>query len=241
VADLRRWRAKAVIAVVSAFLAPLITIGTFVLASSASRWAERKRDADALYGQVVQDFASASLPRRLSAISAMAAFTAQQQEEWWMPRPKAELTAASDRARNAISLLVNTLTTEADPTVVNAIVNMTLTRPDLSLPLLKEANRRAAVEFARAAGTYSGLLMLHNAKRASMDDDEVSEALISSVEIGMAEQIARSNQLFDTADDSNSQFLAQPFLYSQPYRHDTSGNNDMRDATRPMRNRLFLM
>src|SRR5580700_11296637 len=83
VADLRRWRAKAVIAVVSAFLAPLITIGTFVLASSASRWAERKRDADALYGKVVQDFASTSLPRRLSAISAMEAFTAQQQEEWW--------------------------------------------------------------------------------------------------------------------------------------------------------------
>ena len=219
VADLRRWKAKAFIAVASAFLAPLITIATFVLTFSASRWMERKRDADALYGKVVQDFATSSVPRRISAISAMEAFTTAQEEEWWNPRPNAERNAANMRARNAISLLVNSLETEANPTVVNALLDATLLRPDLSLTLMKEANRRAAVEFARAAGAYSGLRILRDEKRASMDDDEVPAKLSKAVELGMDQQIARSNQLFDTASDSNTEFMALRFLGGQPYRH----------------------
>lgn len=219
VADLRRWRAKAVIAVASAFLAPLISIAIFVMASSASRTDERRRAADSLYSKVVQDFASPTLARRLSAVSAMSAFTSKQDAAWWVLRSKAEQAATEERARSAVSLLVNSLDSEADPTAANAIVKAIATRTDLSLPLVLDANRRAAAQFARAAGNYSGLWMLHDANRPYMDDGQVPADLKIKVEDGLEKQIIRSSQLFDTADDANSVLLANRFLYGQPYRN----------------------
>lgn len=43
--------------------------------------------------------------------------------------------------------------------------------------------------------------------------------LRSAIELGMDQQIARSNQLFDTAGDVNTEFVSLRFLYGQPYRH----------------------
>src|SRR5579863_5922950 len=145
VADLQRWKAKAMIAVVSVLLVPLISIGTFVAGSSASRWKERKQQADGLYDKVVQDFASGSLPRRISAVSAMEEFFARPQSSdlWWMLASTAEETASDKRAHRAIALLVNSLEIEADPRVAGTIIQAADTRLDISLPLLKEANRRA--------------------------------------------------------------------------------------------------
>ncbi|MGA3104617.1 MAG: pentapeptide repeat-containing protein [Terriglobales bacterium] len=204
-ADLSRWRAKMLLALVSAILSPLIAVATYVISLHSSQASERIEAEDALYSQVSKDIGNPDPGLRLSALSSMGKFLRKPTESFW--RSGREFTTSEERAQDAVTLLVSRLNTETDPDVVNSIIASVQSRPDLSLPLLLDADRRAASNFARAAGDYSGLRLL-----------QPPTSTQQNIEEDMQLNILRASRLFDTGRELNGSFMAKRFLYSSPYR-----------------------
>jgi hypothetical protein len=206
IADLSRWRAKMLLGLLSAFLSPLIAVGTYIVGLHSSQASARIQTDNAQYSEIAKDIGDADVGARLSATFSIRRFILRPLESsrW---RSQEEADADGRRAQNAISLLVARLGTEEDPDVANSIIDAVLLRPDIALPLLLDANRRAASDFARAAGEYYGLRLLKTRKVSEKD-----------VEQDIQLDVLRASRLFDEARELNTSFHSRRFLYSQPYR-----------------------
>lgn len=222
--DLKRWRIKTVLGIVSIMLSPLVTVLGGLAGYYISQSSQRIQSADALYAQVVTEFGSTSAGTRLGAISSMKRFIA--------PRPKPsvlvgllrritgihrESVAEDQRIRNCMYLLVSRLAEETDVEVSKAIINAVVTNPEYALPVLAEANRRAAAAFSRAAGQYSGLWLLRMTGANSVDTDAVPPAFKQATQELIFDEIYRSVDLFDSSLEENATFFTRPFLSSPPF------------------------
>jgi len=119
-----------------------------------------------------------------------------------------------------MALLIGSLSRENDPAVLNAIAEGVITNPEKAVDPLISENKTSAVLFARAAGEYSGLSVLHIKQAKSFMQDEWhqiskvgDDATKGDVTIGdLAAIVIRAGSPFEATAKLNQQFPARDFL-----------------------------
>ena len=218
VQELKAWRWKVALTA----LTPVGSVILFLLGWHASHLTERRQQNQELYTRAAKELASQDASIRLGGIKAIDTYIDVSESgligriSQWAFSSTNSAALERERKQESMALVVGTLSHENDPAVLEAISDEVAKHPDESVDPLISENKAAAVQFARAAGIYSGLsvLRLKHATSYSQDrwieitDHRTQDPTISDIDI----VALRTGSPFEGTDTYNQRFLAIDFL-----------------------------
>lgn len=218
VQELRAWRWKVLLTA----LTPIGSVILFLLGWHASHLTERRQQNQELYTRAAKEVASHDASIRLAGIKAIDTYIDVSESglidrlSQWAFSSTNSAALERERKQESMALVVGSLLRENDPAVLQAISEEVTKHPDESIDPLISANKAAAVEFARAAGIYSGLsvLRLKHATSYSQDrwiaitENRTQDPTISDIDI----VALRTGSPFEGTDTYNQRFPARDFL-----------------------------
>ncbi len=228
--ELKSWRAKLIFTSLIAVLAPLGSVILFLVGWYGSHISDRRHQNEDLYTRAAKQLASPDASVRLGAVTTLDRFVKPDDAgavgflSEWLFTSKTSKNLGNERTREAMALLIGTLSRENDQGVLNAVAQDVVDNPEASALPLISMNKNAAVLFARAAGQYSGLsvLRMQHAKSFSADDwkrittRNGSDPTIDDVVV----VVLRTGSPFEATAQLNQRFSSRNFLTTNtcPFR-----------------------
>lgn len=216
--ELKAWRWKVILTA----LTPIGSVFLFLLGWYGSHLTERRQQNQELYTRAAKELASQDATVRLSGVKAIDTYIDVSKPGLFGTISQLAFsstgTAELERERKleSMALIVGSLSHENDPAVLEAIADEVAKHPEESVDPLISANKAAAVRFARAAGMYSGLSVLHlehakfypQDRWAKVTERDGLDPTISDLDV----VTLRTGSPFEGSDTYNQRFLAINFL-----------------------------
>lgn len=217
VQEQKAWRWKLLLAT----LTPIGSVLLFLIGWHTTHLTERRQQNQDLYARAAKQLASPDASVRLSGVKAIDAFIETSEASSFQTIFTSKTTEAlnEERKREAMSLVIASLLREDDPAVLETISDEVKKYPNESVDPLVSENKAAAVAFARAAGTYSGLSVLRMNRKASVFEDDwkkktrfgtndYNDPTITDIVI----ITLRTGSPFEATDTYNQRFTSRNFL-----------------------------
>ena len=220
--EMKAWRAKLIFTSLVAVLAPIGSVLLFLYGWYGSHAVDRHRQNQDVYQTAAKQLASPFASVRLSAVLTLDRFVKPDQTGFLGSLSERLFTSKSAKqsdetcVREAMALLIGSLAHENDPATLNAIAKVVLDNPEQSATPLVSINKNAAVDFARAAGKYSGLSVLRLQHVTSVDDARWAEVVKEKGTDPTIEDIVaivlRTGSPFEATAQLNQRFSSRDFL-----------------------------
>jgi len=208
----RSWRTKL-------FLSLVIPIGgaiAFLNTWYSDHAADRKARSEQVYTDAAQQLNSADASVRLNAIQTLNTFISTTTWVSRVSHPLSQPDACGRfddiRSGQSVGLIIGHLTSEPDPSVLEAIAAVAVAHPCLTVTPLLSADRSAAVQFSRAAGTFGGLYILRQKKAVSLPEGPELDKLRESAIESISDITLRTGSPFEAKDMLNTSFVSRTFL-----------------------------
>jgi hypothetical protein len=211
--DERSWRAKLLLSLII----PLGGAVAFLNTWHSDHASERARRSEQLYTDAAQQLSSQETSVRLNAILTLSAFIT---ERGWLAQRFLAGNAAGDcgssesvRGRQSVALIIGDLISEPDASALDTIANVADAHPCLTAEPLLSADRSAAVQFARAAGSFAGKYILRRKKAVAFPASDDRYQALRQQAIGDINNITlRTGSPFEARDLLNESFVSRTFL-----------------------------
>jgi hypothetical protein len=215
-ADERAWRAKLLLSLI----VPLGAALAFCFGWWKDHSADREHRETQVYADAAQQLSSNDAAVRLNAIHTLDSFVHQQSGfASFFASPSStgmDCEAGDDlRARQSVALIIGRLSEEQDAEVLDAISTVAADHPCLTLDPLLSVDRTAAVQFARAAGNFTAIYLLHKQKRVALDQGGSGADSLSQASTDVLDAVTtRSGSPFEAKDALNQVFVSAPLVTS---------------------------
>jgi len=211
----RSWRWKVLF---TSIIAPFGSVILLLVGWYGSHVAERRHQVEDVYTAAAKQLASSDPAVRLSAVKTLdqymvgsdTSWLAQTSERIFASRTSRDLT--EERSRTTMALLIGSLLRENDPSVLDAIADATEHHPEEAADPVISMNKTAAVTFARAAGGFAGLSILHGDNALSFKDEDVSEGVRDKVLDDIDIFVLRTGSPFQASTRFNPRFSPKDML-----------------------------
>ena len=218
VQELKAWRWKVLLTT----LTPIGSVALFLFGWHGTHLKERRQQNQELYTRAAAELASHDASVRLGGVKAVDTYIALSTPDWLSAISQTVFDSSDSRVleeeqkEESMALIVGSLSRENDPAVLEGISDEIAKHAEESIDPLISENKAAAVQFARAAGYYSGLsvLRLKHARFYSEDnwilqtDHRKTDSTIYDIEI----ITLRTGSPFEGTDTYNQRFEAREIL-----------------------------
>lgn len=210
--DERSWRTKLLLSLVVPVVAALAFLNTWY----SDHAADRQHRSDQLYTDAAQQLSSNDASVRLNAILTLGSFVTEQ---GWLTRTFDTSASSGDcgkfesvRGRQSVALIIGQLVDEQEASVLDAIAKTADEHPCLTIEPLLSVDRSAAVQFARAAGTFAGQYILRTQNVTSVKDGKHYRDLSQQAIEDISAITMRTGSPFEAKDMMNESFVSRTFF-----------------------------